>query len=50
MASPVVNIYHFIVPVGWALWGVAGYYPHLLEPHLDKDAFEVLLTFRVSFK
>ena len=37
---------HLLVPLVWGLWGVAGYYPHSLEPYMSSDAFETLLVFR----
>ena len=37
-----------LVPLVWGLCGVAGYYPHTLEPYMSGDAFETLLVFRVS--
>ena len=46
--SPAVDPTHFLVPLVWGLWGVAGYYPHTLEPYMSNDAFEYLLVFRVS--
>lgn len=43
--SPVAYLF---LPMNWLLWPIAGYYPQILEPYMSDDAFEILLTFRVS--
>ena len=56
MSPPVVHPKYFArvglealsVPIVWVSWGIAGYFPHVLEPYLSDDIFEMLLTFRVS--
>ena len=48
VVAPSPSLHLLLVPLVWGLWGVAGYYPHALQPYMSGDAFETLLVFRVS--